>query len=138
MTSQSLDRFLNAIPTEWQMDLTPPQGEWDEELQLLPFQEAMAGMFAHVSAPFVQLGKQFGRIFGAAQHQAVLDEYASAIKAVSDAYAILEEQDNELHGLHLNHTHISLAKKNQSLPRRKANSGPAWNPHARGGRGARR
>jgi hypothetical protein len=137
MTSQSLDRFFNAVPTEWQMDLTPPQGEWDEE-EVFTLDEAMKNMWYNFRAPFVQLGKQFGKIFGAAQHQAVLDEYASAIKAVSDAYAILEEQDNELHGLHLNHTHISLAKKNQSLPRRKANSGPAWNPHARGGRGARR
>jgi hypothetical protein len=137
MTSQSLDRFLNAIPTEWQMDLTPPQGEWDED-EIITLDEAMKNMWDNFRAPFIQLGQQFGKIFGAVQHQAALDEYASAIKAVSDAYAILEEQDNELHGLHLNHTHISLAKKNQSLPRRKANSGPAWNPHARGGRGARR
>lgn len=123
-------------PTTWEMDLTPPVDEEGEDL-----------LFADFLGTFKQFGKNLATqsgLLGTAIHTGiqgvansfhVVDEAVNPLSDIVKAYRVMESLDDARHG---NHLHVQVERKGQpALPKRKTNTGPPWNPHARGGKGGR-
>lgn len=124
-------------PTTWEIDLTPPVDEEDEDQ--LGFQQFL-GILRQFGKNLAIQGGLLGTtihtgIQGIANSFHVVDEAANPLNDIIKAYRVMESLDDARHG---NHLHAQVEKKGQSaLPKRKTNTGPPWNPHARGGKGGR-
>lgn len=127
MKVDEIHRLIGQRPTHWEMDFTPPLGDWDvEELWYEQFNQV-----------FNSLGQALNKNLIAGYHvtKGLIDEMATPLRSVIQAYRIMEKLDDQHHGNHL-HAHVKKSGQ-RALPRKKSNTGPPWNPHARGGRGGK-
>lgn len=119
-----------CVPTCWSVDLTPPT-EWDEAWQESLWNDDVYGFtLADLEKVIQQEFKVHVKpLFSKFEHGLKLTH-----KAIEPMVNYLKECDDELNGTKI----IKSQKPGIILPPRKVNSGPAWNPHARGGKGERK
>lgn len=169
MTSpHSADDLYGKVPSDWEMDLTPP-ADWDVEdfvtinqdysdyykkrhasgrgvldvwtslvVQNYVFPSLVTDNVSVASyvAAMHNLAKQLAiTTISKEQMAAILDEAYPRVRVCvePDPEETLAPSGDEIHG---NHVHAGTSKV--PLPPRQFNSGPAYNQHARRGRGGRR
>lgn len=128
LTSTWLDRFR---PSCWTVDLTRPE-EWDEEQSMqetfiFNLRAAYLDLARCMHGPTKTLVTQGTRF-----HQAMM-ELGRSQGAMRPFFHELEKWEEQKNGTEQVVSHNPKVK----LPKRKTNSGPKWDPHARGGRGGR-